>query len=108
MDYYAQIDSPVRGLSPNAQEYFRCRQKRKAAVIGVCTLGLAGLSLVGVGNTWRSNIFAGTSFSSDAGMAFVFKCLSFCLLSTFVAIPFFIYSVFALVYYSVRLNSLKY
>lgn len=91
---------------PNA-EYFKCKQKRKAAIIGVCTLGLAGLSLMGVGNTWRSNIFAGTSFSANAGVGFVLKCLSFFLLTALIAIPYFIYSVFALAYYSIRLNNLK-
>lgn len=100
-------DSVGHGMSLPSAEYFRCRQKRKAALIGVCTLGLAGLSLMGVGNTWRSNIFAGTSISSNAGMGFVFKCLSFCLLTAMTAIPYFIYSVFALIYYSLRMNSLR-
>lgn len=88
-------------------EYFKCKQKRRAAIIGVCTLGLAGLSLMGVGNTWRSNIFAGTSFSANAGMGFVLKCLSFFLLTALIAIPYFIYSVFAHIYYSIRLRNLK-
>lgn len=78
------------------------RQKRKAALIGVLTLGLAGLSLVGVANTWRSNIFEGTSFSQGA-LAFPFKLLSFCLLSVIVAVPFFIISFFKLIYYSIKL-----
>lgn len=91
---------------PNA-EYFKCKQKRKAAIIGVCTLGLAGLSMIGVGNTWSSNIFAGTSFSANAGIGFVLKCLSFCLLTALMAIPYFIYSVIALVYYSIRLSNLR-
>lgn len=88
-------------------EYFKCKQKRKSAIIGVCTLGLAGLTLVGIGNTWRSNIFAGTSLSANAGMGLVLKGLSFILLTTIVAIPYFIYSVCALIYYSIRLNNLK-
>lgn len=91
---------------PNA-EYFKCKQKRKAAIIGVCTLGLAGLSMIGVGNTWRSNIFAGTSFSANEGIGFVLKCLSFCLLTVLIAIPYFIYSVIALVYYSIRMSNLR-
>ncbi len=95
-----------RILTPTA-EYFMCKQKRKAAIIGVCTLGLAGLSLMGMGNTWRNNIFAGTSFSANAGIGFVLKCMSFCLLMVLIAIPYFIYSVFAVVYYSIRLNNLK-
>lgn len=88
-------------------EYFKCKQKRKAAIIGVCTLGLAGLTFMGVGNTWRSNIFAGTSFSANAGIGFVLKCLSFLLLTSLIAIPYFVYSVFALIYYSIRLKKLK-
>lgn len=95
-----------RIFMPNA-EYFKCKQKLKAAIIGVCTLGLAGLSLMGVGNTWRSNIFAGTSFAANAGIGFVLQCLSFLFLTALIAIPYFIYSVFALMYYSIRLNNLK-
>ena len=121
-DAYCDSDSMISDICPDlsededgvgygmlvpSAEYFRCRQKRKAALIGVCTFGLAGLSLMGVGNTWRSNIFAGTSFSANAGMGFVFKCLSFCLLTAMTAIPYFIYSVFALIYYSLRMNSLR-
>lgn len=88
-------------------EYFKCKQKRKTALIGVFTLGLAGLALMGVGNTWRSNIFEGLSFTKTDGLGFIFKCLSFLLLTALIAIPYFIYSVFALIYYSIRVNSLK-
>lgn len=98
--------SEERIFIPTA-ECFKCKQKRKAAIIGICTLGLAGLSFIGVGNTWNSNIFAGTSFSANAGIGFVLKCLSFCVLTVLIAIPYFIYSVFALIYYSIRLNNLK-
>lgn len=79
------------------------RQKRKAALIGVLTLGLAGLSLIGVGETWRNNIFAGTSFD-QGGMGFVMKIISFLLLSVILAIPFFIISVIQLIYYSMKLS----
>ena len=79
------------------------RQKRKAALIGVLTLGLAGLSLIGVGETWRSNIFAGTSFD-QGGMGLVMKIISFLLLSVILAIPFFIISVIQLIYYSMKLS----
>lgn len=79
------------------------RQKRKAALIGVLTLGLAGLSLIGVGETWRSNIFAGTSFD-QGGMGFVMKIISFLLLSVILAIPFFMISVIQLIYYSMKLS----
>ena len=103
---YYNDDAEERIFIPTA-EYFKCKQKRKAALIGICTLGLAGLSLMGIGNTWRSNIFAGTSFSANAGIGFVLKCLSFCFLTALIAIPYFIYSVIALIYYSIRLNNLK-
>lgn len=78
------------------------QNKRKAALIGVLTLGLAGLSLVGVGETWRSNIFAGTSFGQGP-LGFFFKILSFCFLSVLQAVPFFIISFFKLIYYSIAL-----
>lgn len=105
-EYYEDTVPEERIFIPTAQ-YFKCKQKRKAAIIGVLTLGLAGLALIGVGNTWRSNIFEGTSFSSNAGIAFVLKCISFFILTALTAIPYFIYSVFALIYYSIRLSSLK-
>lgn len=101
---YRSPQAEDRIFMPTA-EYFKCKQKRKAAIIGICTLGLAGLSLMGVGNTWRSNIFAGTSLSANAGVGFVLQILSFCLLTALIAIPYFIYSVFALVYYSIRLSA---
>lgn len=105
---YSSYENDVeeRIFIPTA-EYFKCKQKRKAALIGVFSLGLAGLSLMGIGNTWRSNIFAGTSFSANAGIGFVLKCLSFCFLTALIAIPYFIYSVIALIYYSIRINNLK-
>lgn len=104
----SQPESEARETANNDDdEYFKCKQKRKAAIIGVCTLGIAGLSLMGIGNTWRSNIFAGTSFMSNAGLAFVLKCLSFCFLTALIAIPYFIYSVFALIYYSIRISNLR-
>lgn len=78
------------------------KQKRKAALIGVLTLGLAGLSLIGVGETWRSNIFEGTSFSHGP-LEFFFKLLSFCILSVLMAVPYFIISLFKLFYYSIVL-----
>lgn len=80
------------------------KQKRKAALIGVLSLGLAGLAVVGVGETWRSNIFAGTSLDrGDSG--FVLKIFSFMLLSVIIAIPFFIVSLIRLIYYSIKLSS---
>ena len=88
-------------LSPSTRFIFE--NKRKAALIGVLTLGIAGLSVLGVGNAWRMNIFAGTSFDKG-GVGFVMKCISFCLLSVIVAIPCFIISFFRLIYYSIKLS----
>lgn len=78
------------------------QEKRKAALIGVFTLGLAGLSLVGVGETWKGNIFAETSFGKGP-LGFVFKIISFCFLSVLIAVPYFIISFFKLIYYSIKL-----
>lgn len=105
-EHYGPANYAAEQFIPTA-EYFKCKQKRKAAIIGICTMGLAGLSLTGIGSTWRSNIFAGTSFSANAGIGFILKCLSFCLLTMLIAVPYFVYSVFALIYYSIRLNKLK-
>lgn len=80
------------------------KQKIKAALIGVFTLGLAGLAIIGVGDVWRSNIFAGTSFD-QSGLGFVMKMISFMLLSVIVAIPFFVISLIQLIYYSIKLSS---
>ena len=82
------------------------RQKRKAALICVLTLGLAGLSVVGVGEAWRSNIFAGTSFDQE-GVGFVMKILSFVIVSVMTAIPFFVISLIQLIYYSIKIPFLN-
>lgn len=95
----AQIRQP---LYNNQQLIYK--QKRKAALIGVLTLGLAGLAIIGVGETWRSNIFAGTSFD-QGGMGFVMKIISFMIVSVIVAVPFFIISLIQLIYYSIKLSS---
>ena len=79
------------------------QQKRKAALIGILTLGLAGLSLIGAGEMWKSNIFAGTSMDQD-GMGFVLKIISFLLLSVLLAVPFFVISLIQFVYYSIMLS----
>ncbi|MDR0542604.1 MAG: DUF4339 domain-containing protein [Dysgonamonadaceae bacterium] len=83
------------------------KHKRKAALIGVCTLGLAGLAYVGVGNTWRGNIFQGASLSQNEGLGFILKILSFMLLSVLLAIPFFIISLIQLIYYSIKISELE-
>lgn len=83
------------------------KQKRKAALIGVLTLGLAGLAVVGVRNTWRGNIFSGTSMAQHEGVGFILKIISFMFLSVLVAIPFFIISLIELIYYSIKIKKLK-
>lgn len=83
-----------------------CLQKWKAALMGVLTLGLASLSILGVGETWRSNIFAGTSFD-QGGLGFVMKAVSFVFLTALLALPFFVLSVFRLIYYSIVIISIK-
>lgn len=80
------------------------KQKRKAALIGVLTLGIAGVAIIGVGEAWRSNIFAGTSIGKG-GMGFVLKIISFMIVSVIVAVPFFIISLIQLIYYSIKLSS---
>ena len=79
------------------------QQKRKAALIGVLTLGLAGLTVVGMGGIWRNNIFEGVSFAQGPLKGF-FKILSFCFFSVIVAVPFFFISFFKLIYYSIILS----
>lgn len=96
---HIQIRQP---LYDNQQLIYK--QKRKATLIGVLTLGLAGLAIIGVGETWRSNIFAGTSFD-QGGMGFVMKIISFMIVSVIVAVPFFIISLIQLIYYSIKLSS---
>lgn len=80
------------------------KQKRKAALIGVLTLGLAGLAVMGVGEAWNSNIFAGTSLD-QGGVGFVLKIISFLIVSVMLAIPFFIISLVRLIYYQIKLSS---
>lgn len=93
------------GNTLNTQKII-CQQKRKSALIGVLTLGLASLSILGVGETWRSNIFTGTSFD-HGGLGFVMKAISFVFLTVLLAAPFFVLSVFRLIYYSIVLKSIK-
>ena len=106
-DYSDDTTSIVQNTSPiDEEKLLFYQQKRKAALIGVLTLGLAGLAIVGVGNTWRGNIFSGTSMD-HGGIGFVLKILSFCFLSLLVAVPFFIISFIQLIYYSAKINSVS-
>ena len=54
--------------------YEELKSKQKAAIIVVCTLGLAA---VPIALNWRSNIFEGTSFDQGS-MSFFLKCYLFC------------------------------
>jgi hypothetical protein len=82
------------------------KHRRKAALIGICTLGLAGLVYMGVSETWRSNVFGGTSMDSG-GLGLVLKILSFMLLSLLLAIPFFFISLIQLIYYQTKISKLE-
>lgn len=92
---------------PYGASYYKSKSKRNAALIGFFTLGLAGITLFGVGNTWRGNVFEGTSMSANSGIGFVLKCVSFLFLTALIAVPYFVYSVFALIYYSIVLSNMK-
>ncbi len=93
-------------FSYNEDLLLKYKQKRKSALIGVLTLGLAGLSILGISDTWRNNIFRGTSMDKG-GVGFVLRILSFCLLSVLIAIPVFIISVIQLIYYTIKIASLS-
>ena len=77
---------------------------RKAAIIVVCTLGLAATPL--------KTIFDGAK-DADKGMSFegneigfVFKCLFFLLFSIPIAAIMFIVHIFKLIYYSIEISKL--
>lgn len=106
LDSQQRVSNMTERIFIPTAEYFKCKQKRKSALIGVLSLGLAALTLYGIGNAWRSNIFQGTSMD-QGGVGFVLKCLSFCLVTSIIAIPYFIYSVCALIYYTYRLHSMR-
>ncbi|MCL2073467.1 MAG: hypothetical protein FWH18_06090 [Marinilabiliaceae bacterium] len=80
------------------------KMKRKASIIVVCTLGLAGLVYVGVGDTWRNNIFQGTSLSQNEGIGCFLKVISFLLMTALLAIPFFFINLFKLIYYHLEIQ----
>jgi len=69
--------------------------KRKAALIVVCTLGLAATPFK---LNDESNIFKGTSLDKG-GLGFIFRIISFLLLTIPFAIIMFVIHLFKLVYY---------
>jgi hypothetical protein len=77
--------------------------KRKAALIVVCTLGLAATPL---GLNAKTNIFKGTSLDKG-GLGFVMGILSFLLLTIPFAIIMFVLHLFKLVYYQIEISKLK-
>jgi hypothetical protein len=78
------------------------RMHRQAALIVVCTLGLAA---VPVALNWNSNIFAGASLD-NGGLGFVLKIVSFLLLTILCAIPAFIIYFIKLIYCQIQINKL--
>lgn len=80
--------------------YEQLKQRQKAALIVVCTLGLAAVPIV---LNWNSNIFAGTSFGQGP-LALFFKVLSFLLLTAVFAIPAFIVYLITLIVTTVELS----
>ena len=82
------------------------KYKRKAALIVVCTLGLAGVTQFGgFGDIWKSNVFSDTSMDSG-GVGFVLKIVSFLFLTVLLAVPMFIICLFKLIYYSIEISKL--
>ena len=75
---------------------------RQAALIVVCTLGLAA---VPIALNWKSNLFAGTSLDSG-GLGFVLKIVSFLLLTVVCAIPAFIIYLIKLIYCQIQISRL--
>jgi len=101
---YNSVSDRIDSTSSSRINHTIWKQKRKAALIGVLTLGLAGLAVIGVGEAWNSNIFAGTSLD-QGGVGFVMKIISFLIVSVMLAIPFFIISLVRLIYYQIKLSS---
>lgn len=80
------------------------REKRKSSLIVVFTLGLASLFLENVRPVWMTNLFEGTSFMNNEGVAFVLKAFSFLTLGLLTAAIFFIIHFFKVIYYTIELS----
>ena len=80
------------------------REKRKSSLIVVFTLGLAALFMENVRPIWMTNLFEGTSFMKNDGVAFVLTALSYFVLGIVTAGIFFIIHLVKLIYYSVEIS----
>ena len=80
------------------------RGKRKSSLIVVCTLGMAVPFMESVRPIWMTNIFEGTSFMKNEGVAFVLKMMSYTVLGMLTAAIAFIIHLFKVIYYSIELS----
>ncbi len=81
--------------------YEELKSKQKAAIIVVCTFGLAAVPVM---LNWNSNIFEGTSFDQGPLHGF-FKVLSFLFFTALVAIPSFIIYLIVLIVTTIQLSN---
>ncbi len=79
------------------------KEKRKSALIMVCTLGLAALFDSKIRKVWMSNLFEGTSLDEGIMGAFL-KTLSYSTLAIIVASIIFVISVVRVIYYSIEIS----
>lgn len=77
--------------------------KRKSSLIVVFTFGLAALFMESIRPLWMTNLFEGTSFMENEGIAFVLKGLSFFTLGLLTAAIFFIIHLIKAIYYSIEI-----
>lgn len=80
------------------------REKRKSSLIVVCTFGLAALFMESVRPIWMNNLFEGTSFMQNEGLAFVLKAMSFFFLGLLTAGIMFIIHFIKVIYYSIEIS----
>lgn len=81
--------------------YEELKSRQTAALIVVCTLGLAAVPIT---LNWSSNIFEGTSFDQGP-MHIIFKVLSFVLLTAIIAVPAFIIYLVSLIVTTIQLSN---
>ena len=80
------------------------REKRKSSLIVVFTLGIATLFMESVRPIWMTNLFEGTSFMNNEGVAFVLKAFSFVVLGLSTAAIFFVIHLCKVIYYSIEIS----